>query len=52
MTANLSVLRYVAIILFFISAILLFAEVRLSVDLGLLALGFVFWAASPLGHRM
>lgn len=50
MNANLSMLRYIAIILFVVSAILLFAKVRIDVDLGLLALGLACWAASRSGR--
>jgi hypothetical protein len=50
MNANLSILRYVAIVLFVVSAILLFAKVRIDVDLGLLALGLACWAASRSGR--
>jgi hypothetical protein len=41
-----SLLKYVAIVLFVLSAILLFAQVRVDVDLGFVALGLAAWAAA------
>ena len=41
-----SLLKLVAIVLFVLAAILLFAQVRVDVDLGLAALGLAAWAGS------
>ena len=47
MKANRSFLRYVAFVLFVLSAIFLFAGISsLEVDLGLLAVGLAAWAIS------
>lgn len=45
------VLRVVAIILFFVSAILCFAKSNSSAAFGLLGLGLVFFAAAPFASR-
>jgi hypothetical protein len=41
-----SLLKWVAIILFVLAAILFFATVRMDVDMGLVALGLAAWAGA------
>jgi hypothetical protein len=46
MKMNQSMLKLVALVLFVLSAILFFAQVRFDVDMGLLALGLAAWVAA------
>jgi hypothetical protein len=43
---NQSMLKLVALVLFVLTAILFFAQVRFDVDMGLLALGLAAWVAA------
>jgi hypothetical protein len=46
MRMNQSMLKLVALALFVLTAILFFAQVRMDVDFGLLALGLATWVAA------
>jgi hypothetical protein len=46
MNINQSLLKIVALVLFVLTAILFFAQVRFDVDMGLLALGLAAWVAA------
>lgn len=49
MKFNGGLLRLAALVLFVLSAILFFAQVRFDVDMGLLSLGLAAWVASGMG---